>query len=103
MLFCSALLVSYQLIQSIPGSVLGGVSFLLFGVIASSGLRILVENKTDFNNRRNLMIASSILVIGVGDAMLQLNPQLSFSGLTVATVIGIALNLVLPRDIESKK
>ncbi|WP_056975022.1 uracil-xanthine permease family protein [Holzapfeliella floricola] len=91
------------LIQSIPGSVLGGVSFLLFGVIASSGLRILVENKTDFNNRRNLMIASSILVIGVGDAMLQLNPQLSFSGLTVATVIGIALNLVLPRDIESKK
>ncbi len=52
-------------IQSIPGAVTGGVSFLLFGVIAASG-RIIVENKLDFNLKRNLMITSSVLVIGIG-------------------------------------
>lgn len=90
------------LIQSIPRPVLGGVSFLLFGVIAASGLKILVENKVDFNKKRNLMIASVVLVIGIGDAALQLSPSLSFSGLTVASVLGIILNLVLPEEAASE-
>lgn len=91
------------LIQSIPRPVLGGISFLLFGVIAASGLKILVENKTDFNKKRNLMIASVILVIGIGNATLKLSPSLEFSGLTVASVLGIILNLVLPKQAASEK
>ena len=68
------------LIESIPNPVIGGISFLLFGVIASSGMRILIEKHVDFNKRRNLMIASSILVIGIGNAYLKLG-QYEFSGL----------------------
>lgn len=90
------------LIQSIPGAVIGGISFLLFGVIASSGLRIIVDNKIDFNVKRNLMIASTILVIGIGNAYLQLG-QTQFSGIAVATVLGIILNLVLPQKAASEK
>lgn len=90
------------LIQSIPGAVIGGISFLLFGVIASSGLRIIVDNKVDFNIKRNLMISSSILVIGIGNAYLQLG-NTQFSGLAIATVLGIILNLVLPQEAASEK
>ena len=83
------------LIRTIPGPVIGGISFLLFGVIASNGLRVLIDNKIDFNKKRNLMIASTILVIGIGNASLQFAGY-SFSGLALATVIGIAMNLILP-------
>lgn len=82
------------LIESIPSPVIGGISFLLFGVIASSGLRVMIEDQTDFNEKRNLMISSVILVIGIGNAYLQLG-QYEFSGLAVAAVLGIVLNLVL--------
>lgn len=58
------------LIHSIPTPVMGGVSILLFGVIASSGLRMMVDDKTDLSDKRNLMIASVILVIGIGGAVL---------------------------------
>ncbi len=84
------------LIESIPLPVIGGISFLLFGVIASSGMRVMVENKIDFNKKRNLMISSVILVIGIGNAYLQLG-QYQFSGLAVAAVLGVILNLVLPQ------
>lgn len=60
------------LIESIPAPVIGGISFLLFGVIASSGLRVLIERHVNFDKKRNLMIASVILVIGIGNAYLQL-------------------------------
>ncbi|MBT9657021.1 uracil-xanthine permease family protein [Lactiplantibacillus plantarum] len=90
------------LIESIPSPVIGGVSFLLFGVIASSGMRILIDNKVDFNQKRNLMIASAILVIGIGNAYLQLG-SFQFSGLAVATVLGIVMNLVLPKTAVNEK
>ncbi|MFD1421965.1 uracil-xanthine permease family protein [Lactiplantibacillus songbeiensis] len=90
------------LIQSIPSPVIGGVSFLLFGVIASSGMRILIDNKVDFNQKRNLMIASAVLVIGIGNAYLQLG-SFQFSGLAVATVLGIIMNLVLPKAAVNEK
>ncbi|KRN59453.1 uracil-xanthine permease family protein [Limosilactobacillus secaliphilus] len=83
------------LIESIPSPVIGGISFLLFGVIASSGMRVMVEHKIDFNKKRNLMISSVILVIGIGNAYLQLG-EYQFSGLAVAAVLGVILNLVLP-------
>lgn len=90
------------LIQTIPGPVIGGISFVLFGVIASSGLRILVDNKVDFNRKRNLMIASVILVIGIGNAYLQIG-TFQFTGIGVATVMGILLNLILPREALSEE
>ena len=90
------------LIESIPSPVIGGISFLLFGVIASSGLRVMIEDQTDFNEKRNLMISSVILVIGIGKAYLQLG-QYEFSGLAVAAVLGIVLNLVLPQKAASER
>lgn len=90
------------LIETIPKPVIGGISFLLFGVIASSGLRVLIDNRVDFDKKRNLMIASVILVIGIGNAYLQLG-QYQFSGLAVAAVLGIILNLILPREARSER
>lgn len=90
------------LIESIPSPVIGGISFLLFGVIASSGLRVMIEDQTDFNEKRNLMISSVILVIGIGNAYLQLG-QYEFFGLAVAAVLGIVLNLVLPQKAASER
>ena len=90
------------LIESIPSPVIGGISFLLFGVIASSGLRVMIEKKVDFDQKRNLMIASTILVIGIGNAYLQIG-QYQFSGLAVAAVLGILLNLILPKNAHSEQ
>ncbi|MFK5705945.1 uracil-xanthine permease family protein [Ligilactobacillus sp. LYQ139] len=90
------------LIETIPKPVIGGISFLLFGVIASSGLRVLIDNRVNFDKKRNLMIASVILVIGIGNAYLQLG-QYQFSGLAVAAVLGIILNLILPREARSEQ
>lgn len=89
------------LIESIPSPVIGGISFLLFGVIASSGLRVMIENRIDFNEKRNLMIASVILVIGIGNAYLQLG-KYQFSGLAVAAILGIVMNLILPTKAKSE-
>ena len=60
------------LIATIPTAVLGGISILLFGIIASSGLRMLVDHHVDFDNQRNLVISSVILVIGIGGAIHQI-------------------------------
>lgn len=93
------------LIQTIPTPVMGGVSILLFGIIASAGLRMLIENQIDFNDRRNLVITAVILVIGVGGALLRLaNIHLELEGMALSTVIGVLLNLVLPKqDHESQE
>ncbi|MEK3809014.1 solute carrier family 23 protein [Bacillus sp. FSL H8-0547] len=84
------------LISSIPTPVMGGVSILLFGIIASSGLRMLTDNKIDFGNKRNLVISSVILVIGIGGAMIKVSEQFELHGMAFAAIIGIVLNLVLP-------
>ena len=89
------------LIQTIPNPVLGGISMLLFGVIASSGLRTLVESGVDYEDKRNLTISSIILVIGIGGGLLQFNigSDITFSlgSVALATVVGIILNLVIPQ------
>lgn len=84
------------LLATIPRPVMGGVSILLFGIIASSGLRMLVENKVDFSRKRNLIIASVILVIGIGGAAIHLGDMFSLEGMALASIIGIVLNQVLP-------
>lgn len=83
-------------IGTIPVSVLGGMSILLYGVIASNGLRVLVDNKIDFGKQRNLVIASAMLVIGLGGAILPIGSFITLSGTALSAIVGIILNLVLP-------
>jgi uracil permease len=84
------------LINTIPQPVMGGVSILLFGIIASSGLRMLVDNKVDFGNNRNLVIASVILVLGIGGAFLKVTDSFQLQGMALAAICGVILNLILP-------
>ncbi|MBO2534499.1 MULTISPECIES: uracil-xanthine permease family protein [Rummeliibacillus] len=84
------------LVASIPSPVLGGVSILLFGIIASSGLRMLVENKIDFDHNRNLVIASVILILGIGGGKLVFSDTFSVEGMALAAIVGVILNIVLP-------
>jgi uracil permease len=83
-------------ISSIPTAVMGGVSILLFGIIASSGLRMLIDNQIDYGEKRNLIISSVILVIGVGGAFVQVNENIQIAGMALAAIIGVLLNLILP-------
>ncbi len=83
-------------IGSIPVAVMGGVAIALFGVIAASGLRTLIEGKVDFGEKRNLLIASVILVIGIGGATLKLGQYTEISSMALAAIIGIVLHAVLP-------
>ena len=88
------------LIGTIPTPVLGGICTLLYGLIASSGLRTLVESGVNYQDKRNLTISSVILVIGIGGGILQFKMGSSFTfklgGVALATVVGIILNLVIP-------
>nr|WP_255726558.1 solute carrier family 23 protein [Sporosarcina sp. ACRSM] len=84
------------IVQTIPGAVLGGISILLFGIIASSGLRMLVDHKIDFGNQRNLVIASVILVIGIGGATIKFSETFQIEGMALAAIVGVLLNLILP-------
>lgn len=83
-------------IDTIPTAVLGGISILLFGIIASSGLRMLVDNGIDFGNNRNLVISSVILVIGIGGAKLEFSETFVIEGMALAAIVGVLLNLILP-------
>ncbi|QIL46497.1 uracil permease [Vagococcus coleopterorum] len=89
-------------ILSIPGPVISGISFILFGVIAASGLKILIDNKIDFDKKRNLIIASVILVVGIGGLMFKVGP-FELSGMALATLFGIFLNQVLPKEARSEQ
>lgn len=91
--FCGKISV---LLSTIPGPVMGGVSILLFGIIASSGLRMLVENKVDFKIKRNLIISSVILIIGIGGAAIHIGKMFSLEGMALASIVGVMLNLILP-------
>jgi uracil permease len=91
------------LIQTIPTPVIGGISMLLFGIIASSGLRNLVESGVDYKDKRNLTISSVILVVGIGGGLVAfpLGSGLEFQmgGVALATLLGILLNLVIPKTL----
>jgi len=91
------------LIQTIPTPVIGGISMLLFGIIASSGLRNLVESGVDYKDKRNLTISSVILVIGIGGGLLAFplgqGIEFQMGGVALATFIGIVLNLVIPQKL----
>ncbi|WP_459837830.1 uracil-xanthine permease family protein [Halanaerobaculum tunisiense] len=109
------------LIQTIPEAVMGGIVILLFGMIASIGLRTLVENEVDLSINRNLVIVSTILVIGISDIpftidfvqlteflqlakidivsrIAQAIDVLKFQGMGLAAMVGILLNMLLPQQ-----
>lgn len=90
------------LILSIPGPVISGISFVLFGVIAASGLKILIDNKINFDKKKNLLIASVILVIGIGGLVFKVG-TFELSSMALATVLGIVLNLILPKNARSEE
>ncbi|MDY4511079.1 solute carrier family 23 protein [Streptococcus hyovaginalis] len=88
------------LISTIPNAVLGGMSILLYGVIASNGLKVLIERRVDFSQVRNLIIASAMLVLGLGGGVLDLG-ALTLSGTALSAIVGVVLNLVLPASSKS--
>ena len=80
------------LIQSIPTPVMGGVSILLFGVIAASGIRILVEGKVDYNKPKNLLLTSIVMGLGVSTASLTFG-TVTLKGMSLATVVAIIMSV----------
>lgn len=85
-------------ISTIPAPVIGGISIVLFGMIASVGIRTVVENKIDFTHPRNLFISSIILVVGIGGAVVNLGGGIQIGGIGLAAILGIILNKVLPKE-----
>ena len=86
------------LFQTILDEVLGEVSLLLYGFISVNGLKVLIENKVDFNKIRNVIIASTMLILGLGGAVITIytkNLSVSLTGISLAAIVGIFLNLIL--------
>ncbi|CAM3680120.1 uracil-xanthine permease family protein [Erysipelothrix urinaevulpis] len=82
-------------ISSIPWAVIGGMTIILYGLIASNGVKVLIKDRTDLSNMKNLVVVSTMLVIGLGGASIQLTPETTLSGMSLAAICGIILNLVL--------
>lgn len=89
------------IISTIPEPVLGGVSLLLYGFIAVNGLKVLIENKIDFGKSKNIVVASTMLVLGLGGAAISIvsgDLSITISGMSLAATVGILLNLLLPEE-----
>ena len=87
-------------LKTIPQAVLGGIMLLLFGMIASVGIKTLVDSKTDMSKTRNQVIVSVVLTVGIGGAVISWG-NFSLAGIGLASIVGILLNLLLPG--EAKK
>lgn len=83
-------------LKTIPEAVLGGIMLLLFGMIASIGIKSLVESKTNMGDTRNQVIVSVILTVGIGGAIIKYG-TFSLAGIGLAALVGIILNLILPK------
>lgn len=93
------------IVSTIPNPVLGGVSLLLYGFIAVNGLKVLIQNQIDFGNSKNVVVASTMLVLGLGGAAISIisgDLSITISGMSLAAVIGIILNLCLRERKEEK-
>ena len=91
------------LINTMPAAIIGGVSFILYGMISAIGVRNIVENRVDFSNSRNLIIGAIILVCGLGftNGLSLFGGKVSLTSLAIASIVGIVLNAVLPgKDYE---
>ena len=83
------------LISTIPLPVMGGVLILLFGLIAGNGLKVMIQAKVDLTNIKNLVIVSTMFVIGLGGASFAINDASALQGMSLAALVGILLNLIL--------
>lgn len=97
-----AILISFigklaALIATIPWAVIGGVSILLYGYIAANGLQVLIDEHIDFGERRNVIIVSTMLVLGLGGALFPFFGAAQLSGTALAAIVGVTLNLILPQ------
>lgn len=90
------------LLKSIPNAVLGGIMLLIFGTIATAGVTNMLQHKVDLTNTRNIIIFSLTLTIGIGGATFTWG-ELSLSGIGLAAIVGVVLNLILPQDKEAKE
>ena len=91
------------LVSTIPNAVLGGVSLLLYGFIAVNGLKVLIKNQVNFEDPKNVVVASSMLVLGLGGAAVSIvsgDLSITISGMSLASIVGIILNLFLPNEKE---
>lgn len=99
------------LVSTIPSAVLGGVSLLLYGFIAVNGLKVLIHNQVDFEDAKNVVVGASMLVLGLGGAAISIvsgDLSVTISGMSLAAVVGILLNLCIPsqktpKQVEEKK
>ena len=94
------------LISTIPDPVLGGVSLLLYGFISVNGLKVLIENQIDFGKPKNIVVASTMLVLGLGGAAISIvsgDLSVTISGMSLAAIVGIVLNLLLPNEKSEQK
>lgn len=90
-------------ILSIPSGVLGGMTIVLYGLIAANGVKVLVEEKVNLTNMKNLIIVGAMLVIGLGGASISLNANVSLSGMSLAALVGILLTVILNPQKASKE
>ena len=93
------------LLQTVPACITGGVSLILYGFIASSGVKMIIKEKVDFNNTKNIIVASVILVVGIGGLVLGFGGTsdgyiVSISGTAVAMILGIIMNLAIKDHTE---
>ena len=95
------------IVSTIPNPVLGGVSLLLYGFIAVNGLKVLIQNNIDFTKNKNIIIASAMLVLGLGGAAFSISTgngmAVQISGMSLAAIVGILLNLLLPSEKDDNK
>lgn len=94
------------LVSTIPDPVLGGVSLLLYGFIAVNGLKVLIKNRVNFEDPKNVVVASSMLVLGLGGAAITIATgklAVTISGMTLASIVGIILNICLPNESDSEE
>ncbi len=86
------------IISTIPSPVLGGVSMILYGFISINGLKVLIENKVNYNNLKNVIITSTMLILGLGGAIVTISGgdlSVSLTGMSLAAIVGIVMNLIL--------
>ena len=103
---CFAILLGFfgyvqAFINSIPQAVIGGMTIVLYGLIAGNGVKVLIRSRVNLAKTRNLIIVSTMLVLGLGGAALPINAAVNLTGMSLAAVVGIVLNLVLPKPHEA--
>ena len=95
-----------DVLSTIPAPVLGGVSMILYGFISINGLKVLIEKRVDFNNLKNVVIASTMLLLGLGGAIITISGgdlSVSLTGMSLAAIIGIILNIILNPSKDEKQ